>query len=192
MFTNKKLTSYNLWILLVLPQGFSGKESACNEGDTGLIPGSGRSLGEGTGNLVQYSCLENPTDRGAWQATPHEVTKSQTQLSYWAHIDTLQSLKRIRQVCSNYREKSKDNKQEEKKQGMCGMLAFVFKQSCKTTWNIWLYYFWKDSKETGTRNHLWRKEVAEWGKGKRKTYFLLFITFGFSTSTFTINGEREQ
>ena len=82
MFTNKKLISYNLQILLVFPQGLSGKESAYNEGDTGLIPGSGRSLGEGTGNPFQYSCLENPMDRGAWQATPHEVTKSQTQLSY--------------------------------------------------------------------------------------------------------------
>ena len=49
--------------------------------DTGLIPGSGRSPGEGLGSLLQYSCLENPTDRGAWLATVHVVTKSQTQLS---------------------------------------------------------------------------------------------------------------
>ena len=47
----------------------------------GSIPGSGRSAGEGNGNPLQYYCLENPMDRGAWQATVHGVTKSQTQLS---------------------------------------------------------------------------------------------------------------
>ena len=52
-----------------LPQWLSGKESACNAGDTGSIPGSGRSPGEGHGNPLQYSCLENPMDRGAWWAT---------------------------------------------------------------------------------------------------------------------------
>ena len=50
-----------------------GKESACNAGDLGLIPGSGRSPGEGKGNPLQYSCLENLMDRGAWQATVHGV-----------------------------------------------------------------------------------------------------------------------
>ena len=48
--------------------------------DAGLIPGPGRSPGEGHGNLLQCSCLENPMDRGAWCATVHRVTKSQTQL----------------------------------------------------------------------------------------------------------------
>ena len=57
------------------------KELACNEGDLGLIPGSGRSPGEGNDNTLQYSCRENPMDRGAWQATVHGVTKSWTQLS---------------------------------------------------------------------------------------------------------------
>ena len=52
-----------------------------NAGDAGLIPGSGRSPGEGDGNPLQYSCLENPTDRGAWRATVHGMAKSQTQLS---------------------------------------------------------------------------------------------------------------
>ena len=52
-----------------------------NAGDSGLIPGSGRSLGEGYGNPLQYSCLENSMERGAWQATVHGVAKSQTQLS---------------------------------------------------------------------------------------------------------------
>ena len=54
------------------------KESACNAGDTGSIPGSGRSPGEGNGDPLQDSCLENSMDRGAWWATVHEVTKHQT------------------------------------------------------------------------------------------------------------------
>ena len=52
-----------------------GKKSACNAGDLGSIPGSGRSPGEGNGNPLQYSCLENPMDKGTWQATVYEVTK---------------------------------------------------------------------------------------------------------------------
>ena len=50
--------------------------SACNVGDLGLIPGSGRSTGEGNGNPLQYSCLENPMDGGAWWATVHGVAES--------------------------------------------------------------------------------------------------------------------
>ena len=57
------------------PGGSDGKESACNSGDPGSILGSGRSPGEGNGYSLQYSCLENPMDRGAWQATVHGVTK---------------------------------------------------------------------------------------------------------------------
>ena len=64
-----------------LPSGSDGKESACNAGDPGLIPGLRRSPGEGYGNPLQYSCLENSMNRGAWQATVHGVTKSWTQLS---------------------------------------------------------------------------------------------------------------
>ena len=63
------------------PDGSDGKESARNAGDPGLIPGLERSPGEGNGNPLQYSCLENPMDKGAWQATVHGVTKSQTRLS---------------------------------------------------------------------------------------------------------------
>ena len=66
--------------LMGLPWWFSGKESACNAGDLGLIPGLGGSPGEGIGNPLQYSCLENSMDRGAWWATVHGVTKSRTQL----------------------------------------------------------------------------------------------------------------
>ena len=71
------------WILTQVflcgfPVGSDGKESACNVGDLGSIPGSGRSLGGGHGNLLQYSCLENSMDRGDWRATVHGVTKSWT------------------------------------------------------------------------------------------------------------------
>ena len=51
--------------------GSDSRESACNAGDPGSIPGSGISPGEGNGNPLQYSCLGNPMDRGAWQATVH-------------------------------------------------------------------------------------------------------------------------
>ena len=56
-----------------MPCGSDGKESACNAGDLGSIPGLGRFPGEGNGNPLQYSCLENPMGRGVWQATVHEV-----------------------------------------------------------------------------------------------------------------------
>ena len=59
-----------------------GKESAFNAGDSGLNPGSGRFPGEGNGKPLQYSCLENYMDRGAWWATVHGVAKSWTRLSY--------------------------------------------------------------------------------------------------------------
>ena len=61
--------------------GSDGKESACNAGDPGLIPWLGRSAGEGNGNPLQYSCLEDLKDRGAWRAAVHGVAKSQTGLS---------------------------------------------------------------------------------------------------------------
>ena len=63
------------------PGGSDSKESACNAGDPGSILGSGRSLGKGNGYPLQYSCLENSMDRGAWRATVHGVAKIQAQLS---------------------------------------------------------------------------------------------------------------
>ena len=63
------------------PWGSDCKEFACNAGDPCSIPALGRSPGEGNGNPVQYSCLENPMDRGTWQAIVHGVTNSQTRLS---------------------------------------------------------------------------------------------------------------
>ena len=73
----------NLGYFLVggFPGGSDGKESAHNVGNTGLIPGLGNSPGEGNGNPLQYSCLENSMDRGAWQATVYRITKRGTELS---------------------------------------------------------------------------------------------------------------
>ena len=71
------------------PGGTGVKEPACQLGDirdTGSIPGSGRSPGEGSGSSVQCSCLENPMDRGAWQATVYQVTKRQKRLRTHACI----------------------------------------------------------------------------------------------------------
>ena len=67
--------------VLGFPGGSDSKASACNVGDPGSIPRLGQSPGEGNGNPLQYSCLENPMDRGAWQAIVHGVAKSQTQLN---------------------------------------------------------------------------------------------------------------
>ena len=60
---------------MIFPCSSVGKESACNAGDPGLILGLGRSPGEGNGNLLQYSCLETPMDRGAWQAIVRGVAR---------------------------------------------------------------------------------------------------------------------
>ena len=62
------------------PRSSVGKESACNAGDPGLIPGSGRSPGEGNGNPLQYSCLKKFMDGGALWATVHGIAKSRTRL----------------------------------------------------------------------------------------------------------------
>ena len=63
------------------PGGSVGKESACSAGDPGSIPGLGRSPGEGNGNPLQYPCLENPMNSGAWWAAVHGVEKSRARLS---------------------------------------------------------------------------------------------------------------
>ena len=71
-------TELQIWFIPCFLGSSNGKESVCNVGDQGLIPGSGRSSGEGHGKPLQDSCLENPMDRGAWWATVHGVAKSQT------------------------------------------------------------------------------------------------------------------
>ena len=73
------------------PGGSDSKESACNAGDAGLIPVPGRSLGGGCGNPLQYSCLENPMDGGAWSTIVHGVTKSST----FYQFSSVQSLSRF-------------------------------------------------------------------------------------------------
>ena len=78
---------------LGFPDSSVGKESTYNAGDPCSIPGSGRSPGEGNGNPLQYSGLENPMDRGAWWATVHGVAKSQTELSnVHFHFENLSNL----------------------------------------------------------------------------------------------------
>ena len=74
-----------MWVSMCLPNsgGSDRKESACNVEDWGSIAGSGRFPGKGNGNPLQYSCLGNPTARGAWQATVYRVAKSQTRLCSW-------------------------------------------------------------------------------------------------------------
>ena len=73
--------------MLGSPGGSDNKESACNAGDAGSIPGLGESPGEGNGNPLQYSCLDNSMDREAWWATVHGITKSQIQLSTCCFLD---------------------------------------------------------------------------------------------------------
>ena len=75
-----------MYIYWGFPGGSDGKASTCNAGDPSSIPGSGRSPGEGNGNPLQYSCLENPMDRGAWWATVHGVAKSWTRLSDFTSV----------------------------------------------------------------------------------------------------------
>ena len=81
------------WHLLFRVMGFPGgsvsKESACNVGGPGLLPGSGRSRGEGNGSPLQCSCLGGPMDRGAWGATVHGIAKSRTCLSNFTSLSLL-------------------------------------------------------------------------------------------------------
>ena len=74
-------SSHARFDLIHKPGGSDSKDSACNTGDLGLSPGSRRSPGEGNGDPLQYSCLGDPMDRGAWRATVHGVAKSRIRLS---------------------------------------------------------------------------------------------------------------
>ena len=75
------LKLYYLYIILGLPRWLSDKGFSCNAGDPGSIPGSRSTLGEGNGNPFQYSCQENPMDRGTWKTTVYVVVKNWTQLN---------------------------------------------------------------------------------------------------------------
>ena len=89
----------------VFPGGSEVKASACSAGDLGSIPESGRCPGEGNGNPLQYSCLENPMEGGAWQGTVHGVAKSRTPLSDFTSHTSLQStqVQTIVHILSNSR-----------------------------------------------------------------------------------------
>ena len=76
--TSRSIYYIHTYIHMGFPGGSDGKESACNAGDLGSIPGLGRSPTEGNGNPLQYACLKNPMDRLAWRATVHGVAKSLT------------------------------------------------------------------------------------------------------------------
>ena len=78
--------------------GLEGKASACNAGDLGSIPESGRSPGEGNGTPLQYSCLENPMDGGAWEAAVHGVAKSRTQLKRLSSSSNRDLVKKIADI----------------------------------------------------------------------------------------------
>ena len=91
---SQKLIKY-IDIQLTVENDTDGKESICSAGDLSSIPRLGRSPGEGNGNPLQYSCLENFTDRGVWGATVHGVTKSQTQLSDWHFFSTFHPLETV-------------------------------------------------------------------------------------------------
>ena len=81
------MTTVTMIVLYIgFPGGSDGKESACNVGDLGSIPGSGRFPGEGNGNPLQHSCLENSMGRGAFQVTVHGIAKSQTPVSDFTFI----------------------------------------------------------------------------------------------------------
>ena len=86
------------------PSSSDGKESACNAGILGLFPGLERSPEEGNGNPLQYSCLENPMERGAWQATVHRLTKSWTWLKRLStSVHRAQAGKIVKELIRNYR-----------------------------------------------------------------------------------------
>ena len=102
------------------PGGSEVKVSACSAGDLGSIPGSGRSPGEGNGNPLQYSCLENPMDGGAWWATVHGITKSRTWLSDFTFTFTFHFLQCLQHL-----------------------LVFLFPTACSFSDSpCWLLPFW--------------------------------------------------
>ena len=103
------------------PGGSDSKECVRNVGDLGSIPGLGRSPGAGNGNPLQYSCLENPTDRGAWWATVHGVAKSRTRLS--PHAQKLKYCKLGWGIPGNHKIKSICLPQRSKKFWFLGFLS---------------------------------------------------------------------
>ena len=95
MFGERVITSCSLSQLLKIciskgfPDSSVGKKSVCNAGDLSSIPELGRSAGEGIGYPLQYSCLENPVDGGAWQAAVHGVAESRTRLHFHVSLSCI-------------------------------------------------------------------------------------------------------
>ena len=129
-------------IYIGLPSGSDGKASASSAGNTSSIPGLGRSPGEENGNPLQYPCLENLMDRGAWWATVHGVAKSQTWLHFHFHIylyilyihtyiilSLLGTLKEIERA-----QEMKKNKQWNYKD------TIVQKETSRKSWRLWVTY----------------------------------------------------
>ena len=110
------------------PSGSEGKASACDAEDPGSIPGSGRSPGEGNGNPLQYSCLENPMDRGAWWATVHGVAKSWTWWSNWLHLLTYR-------MSRGWRDKDLSIRQALDQRSSVGKMVSVWERTRKTA--VW-------------------------------------------------------
>ena len=90
------LCVWSCFFFEIFPGDSEGKMSACNAGDLGSIPGLGRSPGEGNGNPLEYTCLENPRDGGAWWATAHGVAKSRT---WWSDFALLSPILVVLQIC---------------------------------------------------------------------------------------------
>ena len=79
--TQRELSLWYILDMRGIPYRSVGEESPCNAGDLDSIPALGRSSGEGNGNPLQYSCLKNPMDRGAWQATVHGIARARHDLA---------------------------------------------------------------------------------------------------------------
>ena len=95
--------------ILDFPSGSDGKESTCNAEDPGLIPGLGRSPGEGNGNPLQYSCLQNPMDRGVCRSAAHGVAKSWTQPSHQRELHFVSLHTKVTHFC--WKEKKKEGRE---------------------------------------------------------------------------------
>ena len=113
-----------------------GKESACNVGDLGLIPGSGRSTRGGHGNPLQYSCLESPTDRGAWRATVHGVARVRHDLvTRSALVTATTTLRYTAQITAENLPDSTGNSTQ------CSVVTWMGRKSKKRGDIIWLIHF---------------------------------------------------
>ena len=162
-----------IWLLVKggFPCSSVGKESACSAGDLGLIPGLGRSPGGGNGKPLQYTCLENPMDRGAWWATVHGVTRVGHNLA----TNPLPLVKEIGNSDWNKRgscffltlKTSKDNQSQSNSRGP-GLASFIslFIRLCEWLLVSWLLRGCKDSHYSSDHHilcSLWEEEERKLG-----------------------------